>query len=308
MLTSADETDLLLPLLAGDGRGGPFAAFLARLQRRTQAEYAGLLLDEQQFFAGNAPLDLAQAIRVGQLRPGRVYALTELAGGSEITGDARVVRLGGEADAWLVLARNGECSAADAALLSALAPYVSAALGQYLASLRCAARDKTASTALEHAGVGWIVLDAERRVIEVDPAFAARCEAVGLRLRAGERIASLEAENRDGGVVLHHNPRIEAVQVPAMGQGGGWLVLCRIGRQESGAAHRLFAQLTGLPPREAQFAVALAQGGSIAEAGVALGLTKETARNYSKQVYAKLGLNGQAQLVRRFYESGASLA
>ena len=52
----------------------------------------------------------------------------------------------------------------------------------------------------------------------------------------------------------------------------------------------------------------LARGRSIAEAGAALGLTIETARNYSKRIYAKLGLRGQAELVRRFYERGASLA
>jgi len=42
----------------------------------------------------------------------------------------------------------------------------------------------------------------------------------------------------------------------------------------------------------------MADGDSIAEAGEALGLTVETARNYSKRIYTKTGAQGQADLVR----------
>jgi DNA-binding CsgD family transcriptional regulator len=38
-----------------------------------------------------------------------------------------------------------------------------------------------------------------------------------------------------------------------------------------------------------------------------MGLTIETARNYSKKLYAKLGVRGQAELVRLVYESSAVL-
>ncbi len=311
MLTSADETDLLLPLFGGGQARAPFAAFLGRLLRRTQADHAALVLDEGEFAAGPARVELAGLIRAARLRPGRVYALSELSGGGEIGGDARVLRLtGGEAPAWLVLAREAECSAADAALLSALGPYVAAALAQYRAAQRHAALEQAASTALERAGAGWILLDAEGRVIEIDPALATSGEAVGLRLRPGERLPGAAAVLAAGGgaLVLHGAPRIEALLVPSDLPGAAALALCRIARAEGDPPGHAFAALSGLPPREAEFAVALARGGSIADAGAALGLTLETARNYSKQVYAKLGLRGQADLVRRFYESGASLA
>jgi DNA-binding NarL/FixJ family response regulator len=116
-------------------------------------------------------------------------------------------------------------------------------------------------------------------------------------------------------LVLHADPRVEAVIVCSDAPGAAALALCRFARAAGrfaragdGAEQRNFARLTGLPRREAEFAVALARGASIAEAAAELGLTIETARNYSKQVYAKLGLRGQADLVRRFHESAASLA
>ena len=49
---------------------------------------------------------------------------------------------------------------------------------------------------------------------------------------------------------------------------------------------------------EARFALKLADGLSIAEAAETLGLTLETARNYSKQIYSKMDLRGQTDLIR----------
>jgi DNA-binding CsgD family transcriptional regulator len=56
--------------------------------------------------------------------------------------------------------------------------------------------------------------------------------------------------------------------------------------------------LFGLLPSEARLAWMLGQATSIADAADALGLTIETARNYSKKIYAKTGARGQAELVR----------
>jgi DNA-binding CsgD family transcriptional regulator len=56
--------------------------------------------------------------------------------------------------------------------------------------------------------------------------------------------------------------------------------------------------LFGLLPSEARLAWMLAQATTISEAADALGLTVETARNYSKKIYAKTGARGHAELVR----------
>jgi DNA-binding CsgD family transcriptional regulator len=56
--------------------------------------------------------------------------------------------------------------------------------------------------------------------------------------------------------------------------------------------------LHGLSRSEARLAWALCEGLSIREAADMIGLSIETARNYSKRIYAKVGASGQADLVR----------
>ena len=79
----------------------------------------------------------------------------------------------------------------------------------------------------------------------------------------------------------------------------GVIGLVRSDRRESisGAAETLVAT-HGLSRREAALAAAIAHGEAIVPTGEAIGLTPETARNYSKRIYAKTGATGQADLVR----------
>ncbi|EJU11327.1 regulatory protein LuxR, partial [Sphingomonas sp. LH128] len=63
------------------------------------------------------------------------------------------------------------------------------------------------------------------------------------------------------------------------------------------------AQLFDLAPSEARLALALSRGMSISEAAPELGLTVESARTYSKRIYAKTGARGQADLVRFIHRS-----
>ena len=74
------------------------------------------------------------------------------------------------------------------------------------------------------------------------------------------------------------------------------------------AAARVLRAEYGLSEREAALAVALSRGEGIVEAGTSLGLTVETARNYSKRIYAKTGTRGQADLVRLILTGLAVLA
>jgi DNA-binding CsgD family transcriptional regulator len=66
--------------------------------------------------------------------------------------------------------------------------------------------------------------------------------------------------------------------------------------------------LFALSPSEARLAWSMAQGMSIAEAAKEHHLTLETARNYSKKIYAKTGARGQADLVRHILTSVLALA
>jgi len=72
--------------------------------------------------------------------------------------------------------------------------------------------------------------------------------------------------------------------------------------------HEQLVDLFGLTPAEARLAWALAQGLSIAEAADAHGLTTETARYYSKRIYAKTGARGQVDLVRNILTGVLALA
>ena len=67
-------------------------------------------------------------------------------------------------------------------------------------------------------------------------------------------------------------------------------------------------ELFGLLPSEARLAWAIAQGIPISEAAANLGITVETARNYSKKIYAKTGARGQAELVRIVLTSVLAIA
>jgi DNA-binding CsgD family transcriptional regulator len=67
-------------------------------------------------------------------------------------------------------------------------------------------------------------------------------------------------------------------------------------------------QLFDLTPRQASLALALSRGMSITEAAAELGLSVESARTYSKRIYAKTGARGQADLVRFVHRSVLTIA
>jgi len=329
-LTSNDETDLLLPLFGGLDEAPAFATFLARLRRRTGAELVDLVIESEPDNSAGADLLPADPVLRGALRPFRTYTLAEL--GTEPNGypDARIVMfpLPDSSRGWLVLARSRPCTAADSALLSNLVPYVRSAVATGMQIHRERAASALDSEGLERAGNGWILLDAELRLLASEDRTRNRLAAltgippvVGERLRGIDGIAERQlAQALRGGVAnrtatLLHEPRIEAV----LENVASWSALtrayptaaliawCRFEIPDRPQRIEAFATLRELPLREAELAIAMADGLSIAEAGAQMGLTLETARNYSKQLYAKLGVRGQGQLVRLVHQSGAML-
>jgi DNA-binding CsgD family transcriptional regulator len=87
-------------------------------------------------------------------------------------------------------------------------------------------------------------------------------------------------------------------------------VLCYLHADHWSSADRCgqLAQLFDLTASEARLALALSRGLSIAEAGPEVGLTVESARTYSKRIYAKTGARGQADLVRFIHRSVLAIA
>lgn len=311
------------------------------------AFFAGIDINRMLREAGDEAVHTIARAYHDRLRPGRVYATAEFVdhdpalrarheAGLRRLGirDERVVRILAEDDlnVLLMMARARACSAADSALLSSLVPYVAAAVRNFVnrESQRVAAA--MAAEGLGRSGVGWILFDRTARVLAIDPATQA-CLRVhaGMTLRSGERLRHAPAriarelaaasaaiaghpEAPRRAVLLCEEPRIEAIlqsanavelagmTLPAM------LAICRLPRSPSPDRPARLARLFDLPPREAELAIALADGLTIAEAADRMGLTIETARNYSKRLYARLGVRGQAELVRLVYESSAALA
>ena len=60
----------------------------------------------------------------------------------------------------------------------------------------------------------------------------------------------------------------------------------------------ILKSLFGLTRRETDLAILLARGQTVAESAKLLGIAIETTRSHLKSIFAKTGVNGQAQLVR----------
>lgn len=353
-LSSLDERDLLLPLAEGIRQDPMWETFLKRLCQRTESTWACLLV-RMEPTSHLPPITRIVATRPGlaepdfdklsslglipytALRPGRVYALEEMLdfASPEVPGfqrealkaagiaHARFIRIlsrGGN-NAWIVLlAERRPFDAEDSALLSALAPHMTAAidtLGELGAhSLRAAMAEQT----LAALGIGQVALDREGRVILNDKLAG---EAIGAV--PGARLPLSPARTRalaDGCRAMARAPaaarlviKLETIDMmlrPLPAPIG--TVVAAVGavrlpqRRGTRAAPSVVAALHGLSEREASLADAMSRGASILEAGAALKLTPETARNYSKRAYAKTGASGQADLVRLMLTGLAPLA
>ncbi len=279
------------------------------------------------------------------LRPGRVYAIGELIDHDPVLrvqrrrdmharglADERIVRVLAEPrlNVWLVLARTNACSASDSALLSSLSPYVAEAV-RTASELDRERRDaQISATGLVHAGHGWATFDAEGRLTAIAPGTAKWwSEHKRHDPRPGERLlglsrpterallenirAVLEPTGRSPRpVLLSEAPPVEALllplpNAPTPSQSLEVLALLTLPHPPAHDAPERLRAIHALPRREAQLALKLAQGMPIAQAATEMGLTTETARNYSKRIYAKLGVRGKAELVRRVLEGTAGM-
>ena len=281
--------------------------------------------------------EMLEATGVGHAEDGReAFAAAAI-------GHLRMVRVtepsGISAGIYCVRER-GEFTPGESVVLSKIAPHVRRALRGHIALEREKNRFAIASEVVERLNFGWIALNAQGCVVETSPE-AARALRHGRGLKAarnGRLLAVDPAADRrltaalkvlagaaDDGPSDVAGARTQAIPVSQ----DPWMELLltrapRDGQRLSGAPaviaylhgdtrsdanrHEQIAQLFGLLPSEARLALALSRGLSIAEAARALGLTIETARNYSKKIYAKTGTRGQPDLVRLILTSVLALA
>lgn len=291
---------------------------------------------------------LADPLPDFQLREERVYALHELVDPERIAHrvldrslkagagtDVRIVRVAepGGLSAWLSVTRAGaELTPADAALMSKVAPHFRRALRTYAAIERERGQARIATEVLERLNFGWVRLDGKGVVTELSEAAAKLLQhGAGLKRTTSGRLIALDplvdrrlsaamrsfadgTSGRARALNISQDPWIDLLIVPASAGGdvprpdAAMIVYIQGDNRSLSDRHEQIAELFGLLPSEARFALLLSRGLSIREAGDALGLTIETARNYSKKIYAKTGARGQADLVRFLLTSVLSLA
>lgn len=308
MIGFSEETDLVRGLYRACEAG--FGPVLHHLARHLRAESAELILPwaDSGRHALGPPLALPAPDILANLREGRVYAQGDPPGTSPQDPALRLLRVAGPA-ILAVGRRQGDFRAADTAMLSRLGPHLETALTLWQrreAERADTRRDRAVARAL---GGAWLLVDAALKVESVGH------DAAALALRAGITIAAdgfLTLPDPESGralrravdavligaparrVVLSMAPQVEAAVLPERTRA----LLCLRVAPDLPALPLLAAAL-GLTRSEARLVAALADGATLAEAAVALGWSVETARSTSKQVFSKLNVSGQPELLRR---------
>lgn len=289
-----------------------------------------------------APRDKATNL-TGEMREGRVYTLDEL---KELRGDIesppapvrkffmRSVRISGSGgvEAWLTLGHHRDFKAADGALLANLVPHVRIALRSFIALERERFHSSVASTAFSRMNFGWLTLDARCHIVDVSPNMEQLFQRTGIlrRGRYNRLMPASPAVDREISALMkeiasnpHRPPKaihlsrdpwmdmlIAPAQRPVISGGAPPVAIAYVSGDRQSQADRCdqLVELFGLLPSEARLAWQLAQGTSIAEAASMTGVTEETARNYSKKIYAKTGARRQPELVRIILTSVLAIA
>ncbi|MFN2099757.1 helix-turn-helix transcriptional regulator [Altererythrobacter sp. MF3-039] len=311
--------------------------FLSRLRSATGAESALILLEG----AGDRiVLESGEARASGierwldpqpSLREGRVYSGEEL--GANAAGTFRLMRTRRSEgiSATLALA-DGDFDASVSSLLTLLLPHLEVALRTFAEIEREKARSAVSEGVASRMNFGWITLDQRGRIVDCNPAAERTLQVSGLLARgAYDRLVPSSAmldrelsaivrecsgnpDVRPRALNLSHDPWIELLVSPVrfegLGAGGQAVAVVYLRGDRSSQADRReqLVDLFQLTPGEARVAWSMAQGLSIAEAAEEHGLTIETARFYSKKIYAKTGARGQSDLVRNILTSVLALA
>ncbi|WP_039857029.1 helix-turn-helix transcriptional regulator [Novosphingobium pentaromativorans] len=282
------------------------------------------------------------------LKPGRVYSLDEILDPENAVHRAyrdylsarslnyirgvRVVEPSG-GYGWLSLnRRDGDFTPEVRPLLERLVPHLGSALRTLAALEQERRRSDVATFAIRRLNFGWLTLDAQMRVVEIapeaqeilrerlGPAAAEPGQRLILRARSRNALKNVLDEFSDrtstGARVIHilDEPWLDMmvvpISVPTVLRGKTAVAMAYVhgGRSGSDDQYRQLMELFSLSGNEARLALALSKGRTLAEAAAELNIATETARFYSKRVYAKSGTRGQADLVRLILTSVIALA
>lgn len=236
-------------------------------------------------------------------------------------------------------ARSRNFGTAEKAFFVAFRPHLERALEMYSRIKRNEAEKEILEQTFDRLTIGTIILDGRGRLIDANAVarrIAGETEAVSfvggvVALCHADSNAKLQRTIREALAWReqgHASPFVAALRVEcAVGPTLGLLIRATPpsityptdaspavtiyiadSAQQQLASERLVAQLFGLTPSEAFLATLLANGFTLTEAAEKLDVTENTVRNYAKKVFAKTGVNRQADLVRLVLKSVALLA
>jgi len=246
----------------------------------------------------------------------------------------KVVRIAasGGVTGWLFIARNdAPFDSGHEVLLGRCAFHLKHALGNYLALENERARARVADGVMGRLNIGWLTLDVTGTVVgRSDQANALLGLSASLRIsQRGKLVASRPVTNavlktaiasltagemrRPQVIALPDEPWLYFVLAPFVPSNlsvDRTAVIIAYLQGDIGSLtgrHEQLAQLFGLLPSEARMALLISQGASIAEAADAMAITIESARSYTRRIYGKMGIRGQADLVRTILTSVLSI-
>ena len=200
---------------------------------------------------------------------------------------------------------------ADGQMLHSLAPFLGQAMGLWLDRQRERAGVQISDTMLTALGGGWLILDKTGKILRLSASLATDFEAAeGLPLKFVEPAISSAFTEAFAQAVAGEEPvalslnqgemlltQIEHDNAPAI---LGWL---RITPKCALISAKVFAHHFGVSISEARLAILICDGHSLKAAAAMLGWTEQSTRTCSKSLFARTGVRGQPDLVRRILNS-----
>lgn len=315
-----DQTRLIRALFAETQADAQEAwtGFLSLLRQVTRAEGASLVLDlprkTRTWFDGNP--DTGDPSTRQTLRLDRVYSHENFPASKEGGALTRIIKVRATNGASLTLnitrgTHGRDFRSTDGQMLHNLAPFLGQAMGLWLDRQRERAVAQISETMLTALGGGWLVLDKTGKILRLSASLATDFQAAeGLPLKFGEPAISSAFTEAFAKAVAGEEPvafsldqgemlltQIEYESAPAVLGRLRTTPKCALISAPAVAHH------FGVSTSEARLAILICDGHSLKAAAAMLGWTEESTRTCSKSLFARVGVSGQPELVRRILNS-----